>query len=217
MADSYTKAQFRTKVRDLSRDEASVDSDRAVQNAEIDGWVQDALVDLSWRTRSIRKELSSTMPDATGHLAFPADCISVEYMSLGTDDVEFIDAAAWFAQKADGSSPPHTVGRIQDKIYLYPAPDAGAAYVLGIVVEQETLSADTDEPDLPRRWQTKVIQYALSQMMLFFRNYDAADRYMSMYESGLPPKPLNDRIMPAPLAFAPYLGVFDTDPDSRHK
>src|SRR6266540_4355797 len=111
MAEGYTRLQLQTKVRDVLRDDAAADADRAVQDSEIQGWLDEAQLDIAWRTETFRKEVAATW-GATYQLPAPADLIRVLQLRLGTDDVAFVNDQVFWDWKDSTGTPSVPVGRV---------------------------------------------------------------------------------------------------------
>jgi hypothetical protein len=216
MPEGYTLLQMRTKVRDVLRDSAAVDADRDIQDPEIDGWLNEAFLEIAHRTRDFRKEATGTW-GATYQLAFPADFLYPLELRVGTDDVEFVDDQIFWDTKDDAVELAHPIGRVFGiNLEVYPTPASGAAYTLRYVARPATLSADGNTPDIRQRWQVNAVRYAQAQALIALRDFDLADRYQALFEKGLPPIRVNEQIMPGPLSWAPALGPWDADEDARH-
>jgi hypothetical protein len=217
VSEGYTLAQLRAKVRDVLRDDAASDSDRFVQNSEIDGWLNEAALDIAWRTRTFRREETSTWSAATKLPTLPTDFVSVLQLRLGTDDVEFVDDQLFWDWKDSTGTPAHPLGRVFGQtMEVYPSPVAGTAYALRYVARPAVLDSDADQPDIPQTWQLKMVRYAQAMAQTALHEFADADRYMALYEAGLPARPNNEKNMPGPLQLSPAMGPFDEDLDARH-
>lgn len=213
MAQTLTVAEMKARVNAHIRDADNV----FVTATEILGWLNDGCHDLAARTRTIRREATGTQSDNT--LTLPTDFLEPITLRLGDDDdVEFVDDDVWWTWSDAGADLTHTIARVFGaNIDLYPTPAASTAYVLRYISLPAELTADGDISELPANLHPKATLYALWQAMMKLAEDGKADRFLGMYEEGLPPLPTGTaRFNPGPITLWYQPGPFDEDPQARH-
>lgn len=187
-----------------------------VTDAEITQYLNDAALDLNARLKVLTKETSSTVSTSDGTIALPTDFISPITLRLGTDDVEWVaDDVFWYASDNALSVSP-TYGRIFNEfIETYPAAANGTAYKLRYVKKPTALSAGADVSAIPEEHHKRMVDFARARARLKEGYEGQSDRYMAMYEDGLPAMTPRNRVIPGPLTITMEGGPFDRI-DSAH-
>lgn len=149
----------------------------------------------------------------------PADCVQVLSLRLGSDDVEFVDDATWNAYSDATGYTSHTLGRVfGSTIELYPTPSAGTSYAIRYAYVPLALAQPEDEPEIAANLQPRLVQYTLAMCKYKEGEPGEGDRYLSLYEAGLPAPPLGSLTQrPGPLSIGFAEGPFDIDPDAIHR
>ena len=216
LATGCALVDLRQGVRSVARDSLGI----AITDADIDGWLNEAQRDIAIRTGNLQKETTGTF-DAAGTTSLPGDFVSMHWLKVNgaSDEVQFVDDAvfmSWLdqAQSVGGSS--IVLGRIfAEAIETYPVQDS-VDYVLRYQYDPPEMVADADHSALPRFYCPKMINYARAHAMYKDGDTGMGDRYMSMYESGLPGSEYGRaRLNPGPMTMRFQRGPFDTL-DARH-
>lgn len=189
---------------------------REITDDDITDWLNDAGVDLAWRTKCLQLEVAGEVADGT--VPLPAGFQEPRFLRLGTDDVQWTDDDQFHDWLDSGASAPRTMGRVFGAIIeLYPAPATGTDYLLRYYARPADLTAADQIPDIPAVLQRKMVDFAIAQGKLVEQDQAAHDRYMGRYEMGLPIASATSRNMPAPWQLIPEGNVFDIDASARHR
>lgn len=192
-----------------------------VTQGEVDDWLNEAYLDIVARLKLLTTEQSSTMGSAgtsvaNGTIDLATDAISVLSVRLGTDDARFVDDELFWSYEDEGGVPENTFFRVfNDKIELYPKPSDGQAFRVRYVKKPTALSLGTDSPAIQEELQKKMVRYAQAHARLKEGHEGQSDRYMAMYEDGLPPLTPRNRMTPGPLVMQVAGGPWDTS-EARH-
>lgn len=201
--------QVRTVVRDAQGD--------FITDDDIDVWLNEAQRDIANRVKGLQKLATATVA-AGSVIPLPADLVKVHSLRLTgqTWPAQFTDDATWASWSDTGGNPNVTLYRIfGDSIYLFP--DAtGSTYTLEYSYEPADLVDTDDESLLPKNLHSKMVNYARAQALLKAGDTSLADRYLVMFEEGLPAVTIGrERRVPGPLSMSFARGPFDTT-DARH-
>lgn len=200
-----------TRVRDIIEDSGGT----FITDAEITRYLNEGMLDLAARLRLLQAESSGTTSGSS--ISLPADFVAAISLRLGTDDVEFVDDDTFWMSSDDGTTPVRTLGRVfNDTIELYPTPSTGTAYKLRYSKKPTALATGTDTPALPEELHRKLVFYAASLVRLKEEAEGHADRYMAMYEDGLPALSPRERIIPGPITLSFVAGPFDNPNEHVH-
>lgn len=212
-----TFVQLQNRTYAVIRDPSKV----FVLLSEVKDWLNEAQLEIAARLRCIDKELSDTFADATGVEPVPADFVDIEGFRIGTADVVFVDSQSFWGAKDESltlEEPAAYLGRIfGGNFEVYPAPAAATAYKLRYIRKPATLSGDSDVPEIPEEWHVHMTYYATARALYKLNEEGNADRYMAMYQEGLPPKRSpRSRNRPGSRAIVVEGNAFDYDPEATH-
>lgn len=180
------------------------DADRSfIEEGHVDLWIQEGMGDLSTRLNLGQSEKTGT---TSGTISLPADFM--EFISLVVDDEvpEFVDRETYRLWEEEGS-PPKTIAQVfGGNIELFPAPSA-VAYTL-----RYWSSSSDSLTEFHGGLRLRLTNYATYRALMKVRDYTGADRFLRMYESGLPSPNVRGRNQEAgPIQVTPILdGYFDS-------
>lgn len=197
--------ELREKVFTVVRDSGRT----FITEADVDQWLSEAMLDLSSRLRLAHGSASGTV--TSGSITLPTDYIDL--ISLAVDGVtdgyiDFdVDTETFDQYQDDEDDPGVTIGRVfNGAIELYPAPSNGTAYTLRYWATESAALAD-----FSGSLQIRMVNYARAHALYKNREDTTADRYMALYEQGLPgPNTASRNHDPGPLTIKPALGYFDS-------
>lgn len=184
---ALTLSTFQTRVTSAIRDS----SNNIVTTTDLTAYGNEAKSDLAHRLGVLSKTLTGTTSGNT--IALPADTVRPLSLRLSDeDDVDLsLDDESFFNAYDAGSTLQSTIGRIHaGSIELYPTPTTGTAYSLRYVYEPTDMSASGDVSGLPAELDNKILNYMKAQASYKLGDATMGDRYMAMYEDGLPAHPL---------------------------
>lgn len=212
-----TLLQLRDRTYAVIRDPSKL----FVLTTEVNDWLNEAQLEIATRLRALDKETSATFPDATGVVAVPTDLIDIDGFRIGTGDVAFVDSQSFWNAKDDAitlAEPKPYIGRIfQGNFEIYPAPATTTAYKLRYIRTPATLALDADVPEIPVEWHVHLTYYATARAYYKLNEDALGDRYMAMYQEGLPPKRSpRSRNRPGKRAVVVEPNAFDYDPEAMH-
>lgn len=209
--------ELRSRVRTVVEDSSGA----YVTEGEIDDWLNEAQLDLAARLKLLQAELSSTMGAAgtsvaNGTIDLPSGFVSAISLRFSTSDVEFVDDDYFWGASDESGSLSNPIARVfNDKIEIYPAAESGTAFKLRYTKKPTDLSAGADIPALPEELHKKMVRYAQAHARLKEGYEGQHDRYMAMYEQGLPPLNPRSRTIPGPMVMTMAPGPWDVA-ESRH-
>lgn len=214
-----TFLELQTRVRYHLRDSAG----NFVLTAAIKDWINEAQLDVAARLRPVTNKATGTT-SAGNTLAVPADFLALRTLRLDTDgdgtvedDVEIVDDDVFNDSVDEGVTLDHTIARVIDGNFeFYGTPTTGTAYELVYYQKPTDLSADGDVSVLPLELHKKLGYYALYQSMMQVGEEGRADRWLALYEEGLPPLSVGLRLWPGPLSVEPEKNQFDLTTDAIH-
>jgi len=180
-------------------------------------WLNQAQLDIAARTLTLQELASGTTSDNT--IPLPADFLEPITLRLGTeDDVEFVDDEVWFTYSDATATLSHTLARVwESDIEIYPTPEANTAYSLRYYKAPAQLAIAADVPQLAAEQHMRLVNYARAHAKYALGEFAAGDRYMAMFEAGLPPpRGSRAKLNPGPLTVSLEPGPFDFDSDRRH-
>jgi hypothetical protein len=146
----------------------------------------------------------------------PSDFLSVIRLDIpyddGGDDCLFPDDEVFESWKDSGGTPPRRLARVKDPSTIETYPTAvSKSYTLDFWRAPATLSDGVDVPEIPQELHIRLVYSAQAEAKLKEGELAQADRYLAMYEAGLPPRATGrDRVLPGPLSMAPQPGWFET-------
>lgn len=185
--------------------------------AEVKDWLNEAQADLAARLRVLQATATGTT-DGTATITLPSDYVDHRLLELGGEPVVFVDDRTFEDARDTGANLSTTIARVYtEKIELYPVPASGTSYELRYYKLPGDLVNGSDVSPLPPELHVKMVRYAQAQAKLKAGEEGAADRYLAMYEQGLPgPAVGRQRFWPGPLSVFPDPGPIDRDPQSIH-
>lgn len=200
--------ELRDKVFTVVRDTGRT----FITEQDVDQWLTEAMQDLSSRLRL--SQGTQTSPAITsGAITLPTDYIDLISLAVtGVTDgyVDFdVDLTTYNLYQDQGSDPGVTIGRVfNGSIEMYPAPANSTAYALRYwAFEKDSLTEFT--PSL----HIRMVNYARAHALYKEKDFGAGDRYLTMYEDGLPPPNDSSRNHdPGPWSIRPEPNYFESDP-----
>lgn len=201
------RARVRTEVRDADGSN--------ITDINIKDWLNEAQRDLADRQGIF--SVSATGTTSGNTIALPATLIEIKSLHLAGEPVEFTSADIWNSWSNAGDTPLRTLGKVLGtNIVLYPTPTTGTAYTLIHTFFPTDLANDNDDVTLPPELEDKMVYYAISRAYMKWREFATADRFMTMYLTGLAGSSSGrSRVQPGPLSITFEGGPFDTA-DARH-
>lgn len=181
------------------------DSARAfVKEEYVDMWLQEALVDVSSRLQL--QSDSQTGTTTTEFISLPANFVSLIWLKLGDDFVAPVPDAV-FNSFTDAEETPDVplIRYFQGQFEVYPEPTVGTAYEL----RYWNSSAD-DLTAIREDIQNRLVNYGRAMACYNEKQVAMGDRYMAMYESGLPAASHSGARVPGPIQIGVAPGYFDS-------
>jgi hypothetical protein len=209
-----TLGELTDRVRVVMRDSDG----RFITDDVIANWLNEAQQDLAARIALLDYEVSSTTSGST--IALPsgtsAPLLEAIQLQVGTGDgseVEFTNIDNFQMWQDSTSQPGNTLGIVfNGNIELYPAPTTGTAYRLRYKGMPPIMEGSDDLHSLPVQLERKLVQYAQSQAKYMDGEEGEGDRYLQMYEQGLPPVSIGrESFQPGPMQLVPEPTWFDLD------
>ena len=196
-----TLTELLARVRQEVRDDAK----EMFTDDQVTDYINEAQEDLANRQLVLTKTTASTTSDST--IPLPSDFIRPRSLRLGTtgdDDVEFVDDDVFWTWYDAGADPGHTIAVVHGSdIEVYPSISTSTAYSLRYFYRPADLSG-ANSSDLPVELHPKLIYFAIARCYMKSREFNAADRFMQMYEVGLRAHPQGrDRVNPGPITIHP--------------
>lgn len=206
---SLTLTQATARVRSLTRDSAGT----LISDTDITGWLNEAQEDLANRLMIVTTSATGTTSGNTIS-SDQTRLIKVRSLRLGDetdkDDVQFVDDDVFFSWMDSGDDPGFTIAIMSGgSVVLYPTPETDTAWTMYFYQRPADLSAGGDTSSLPSEFHQKMVYYAIARAKYKEADPNMGDRYMSMYEQGLPGMTLSDRHNPGPITLYPQQGPFD--------
>ena len=210
-------------LADLKRRVYSVlrDSEKSfVADQDVEDLLNEASLDLSARLRLLRKQVASTT-SATGTVALPTDFIEPVWFSVLPDStadaqevVEFVDDAVFDSWRLGEGIPPRQLARVfGGVIETYPVV-VSLAYTLRYVYTPAILDSAADLAAVPAELQVRLVNYARAHCKYKEGELEEGDRYLALYEAGLPGSPTSGRReRPGPFNLFPATGYWDVEVD----
>lgn len=204
--------ELREKVYTVTRDSGR----DFITEDDVDLWIQEAMDDLSSRLHLVQGSTSSTTSGNT--IAIPDDYVALIWLEItksgaGNDYVHWVDEDVWNYHSEVGADPGVWYGRpFNGNFEIYPTPDTGTAYEMRF-----WKSTDSSLTEFTGTLKTRIVNYARAHAKYKEGEFQAGDRYMGLYEEGLPSR--NDRGRhhhPGPLTIVPLGGPFD-DTEMYHR
>ena len=190
------------------------DSEKSfVEDQEVEDLLNEAYLDLTARLRLLRKEATGTTT-ATGTITLPTDYIEMVWLSVlptvtseYQEHVEWADDRVFDSWRLPGDTPESLLARIfNGTIETYPVA-ASCAYTMRYVYKPTALDSAADEPSIPEELQVRMVNYARGHTKYKEGEIDEGDRYLALYEQGLPSSPMSShRERPGPINMTPAPG-----------
>ena len=214
-----TLGEMLDRVRTVLRDSGP---NAYVSDDDLIAWVNEAQDDLALRLELLEHTKTGTTSGNT--LAVPAAStdprlIEIVTLDLGTEDhVRFVAIDEFEVQEDAETTPSPTIAHLYNAtVTFYPTPTTGTAYTLRYLALPSLLISTDDVWQLPRWTERKGIAYAQWQAKLKDEQPAIADRYLDVYEDGLPAVPTGKAAKyPGPLRIQVRGNIFDADPNARH-
>ena len=173
----------------------------------VDAMLNEAYIDIVARLRLKPTEISAST-SAGGLITVPADYIELIDLWIGTDPVGFVTDPNFQFFAVQQNSIDGIIARMdgQSTIETYPA-QASKSYTLRYAARPTEMIADGDTPlSISRELCPRIVNYARAHAKWQEGMNDEGDRYMGLYEQGLPTSPRDQfKLRPA----APDLFVVD--------
>lgn len=207
-----TLSQLKKRVYSVVRDSEKV----FIEDSDVEDWINDAQLDLTARLQLNQQEVTGTT-SAGGLVTLPTGYLTTIWFSVLEDStaarqtiVEFVNDVVYDSWRLSPSTPANTLGRIFDgSIETYPVV-VSQAYTLRYILAPTELNSSADIPDIPVELHLRLVNYARGQAKYAEGELSEGDRYMGMYEAGLPAPPTSvSRNIPGPLNLVPAPSIFD--------
>ena len=194
------------------------DSERSfVESWFVDALLNEAYLDLNARLRLKRLEVTGTTT-SLGKIAIPSDLIEVMDAWVGTTPLVFHDDATFETYTAAGTTPYLSTNSVAvlarvditlANIETYPAA-VSTAYTLHYVARPAVMVAEDDTPAyLSAELLPRIVNYARAHAKWQEGEEQEGQRYMAMYEQGLPGAPREmARRRPQSIMLIPEAGPF---------
>ena len=193
-----TLAQFRSQVAyKLGMDNTAA----SVEQGLIDGWVNQAIVDILMETEVYVVEATATLTDGKGDYTMDANILIVKdvYVTSGSTNWIFDhvspDAIIQYrtATTVGGGPSRYYALNGSDILMLYPSPSAGDTLTFFYVPRPTPLSSASDDPSsaalggIPSEWHKAIEWYALWQGGDYMDDDSSqnGERYRTYYEGWL--------------------------------
>lgn len=197
--------EMREKVYAVVKDSSRT----TVTEADVDLWIQEGMEELSSRLDITQAQKTDADTAISGNaIALPTDFKEHIWLQMdSTDDyAEFVDEDVWNSWQDSGGDPGHTLARVfNGNIECYPTPAAGSDYVLRYWTISSAPSSFTGS------LRAKCVNYARAHALYKMDNPAMADRYMAMFEQGIPEpnvRTKNSQVLPTAIYLAG--GYFDS-------
>lgn len=206
-----TLTEMRDRARSVVRDTAK----EFITDADLTAWINEAYLDLVTRFGLLKKEFSIAMGAAgtsvvDGTVDLPADFIAMTKLRLaGETGFPVSDDDWWMYSDGDADPSPPVFRVFNEKLEIFPAPSTGTAIRLRYVYQPTALAASDSIPAVSEELHHLLIRYAQAQAKYKKHEFEAGDRYLQMYESGMRDARPRDREMPGPLVMTMEGGPFD--------
>jgi hypothetical protein len=198
-----TLSKLRSLVYAVLRD----DERSFVEPWFVDAMLNEAYIDLVARLRLKPTEITSTT-SATGTITVPTDYIELIDLWIGVEAVSWVTDPAYQFFAVPQSNVDGILARMdgQTTIETYPA-QVSKAYTLRYAARPVEMLVDQDTPaTISRELTPRLVNYARAYAKWQEGMNDEGDRFMALYEQGLPMSPRDQfKLRPA----APDLFVVD--------
>lgn len=186
-----------------------------ISDEEVEDWLNQAQRDLALRLGAVQPTATGTV-SAGGLITIPTDAVEIVDLRLSDDDVEFKDYTYYFEKKDGGSYVTPTIATtFNGSIELYPDPGL-VAYSLRYRKLPSDLTEGSTTPSLSKELQDRMVNFATAMGLYKEREIDLGDRYMQMYERGLPSSTLGKGLeRPGPFSLVYEAGPWDVDASHR--
>jgi len=188
------------------------DSERSfIEPWFVDALLNEAYLDINARLR-IKQKVQSGTTSSTGTIPYPSDCIEEMALWIGTNPVSWVDNDKFKSWAEPGSETPFVIiARVFNQtIETYPI-QVSRAYEFEYVSRPTPMVAEGDCADiLHRELQIRLVNYARAHCKWQEGEEAEGQRYMAMYEDGLPAAPrMQYNLRPGPITLIPDAGPFD--------
>jgi len=202
-----TLTQMRDRVFNRLRDSERV----FVTAAEVDQYLNEAVMDLNARLRLSRTSVDATS-STTGTVTYPTELVEIESLWFDDQPVQFVNDETFDSYALAGVEPYTYIARVSgDTIYTYPAL-ISLPYTLKYISRPAALmSNDSDTPSIiPPELTPRLVWYAIAEAKWKEGEAAEAERFMQLYVEGLPGRPRGaHRMRPAPVTLTVEPGPFD--------
>lgn len=173
----------------------------------VDAMLNEAYIDIVARLRLKPLEVSATT-SAGGLITVPSNYIEPIDLWIGTEMVSFVPDPTFQFFAVPGASVDNIIARMdgQSTIETYPV-QASKSYTLRYAARPTEMVAELDVPsDISRELTPRIVNYARAHAKWQEGMEDEGQKYMALYEQGLPTAPRDQfKLRPA----APDLFVVD--------
>jgi hypothetical protein len=206
-----TLAELRARVYAPLRD-----SERSfVEPWYVDLLLNEAYIDLNARLR-IKKLVVSGTASATGTVTVPSDFVELESLWIGSTPVNIVDDATFLSFSESGVSPYASsqvsaiLGRANGSTFETFPVQVSQAYTLEYVARPAELVGELDQPvELSLELVPRIVNYARAYAKWQEGESQEGDKYMALYEQGLPGSPRDTfKRRPFPMTLIPEPGPF---------
>ncbi len=174
-------------------------------------FLNEGYMDLALRLRLVHKTDAGTTT-STGTIPFPADYFETQNLEIGSLDLGEVSDGVFESWKVPGDFPGGvTLFRyFGTNIETYPAA-VSTAYTHRYHARPPLLTADSDVfTYLPPELEQRLISYARGQCHYLQDEPDIGDRYMGLYQTGLPSVPrVSGRWGKGPRTLVPAASPFE--------
>lgn len=187
-----------------------------ITDEDVEAWINQAQRDISHRLNLNMTEATGTV-GADGVIAVPDALVEIKILRLGEDDVIFVDDEEFYDNKDALTDPWPSIARVfGSNIEIYPTPSEDQTFTLRYQSYPADLTAGSSESELPEELQDRMVYFAIAQGFYKEREADMGDRFMQMYERGLPGSTLGrGRLQPGPMRIRYEAGPFDYEGTHR--
>lgn len=183
-----------TTLGELKRQVFSVLRDpqgQFILDENVQDWLNEAQVDLNARLRLIQDGFDSVWVEGNTSVTVPTDYVELIQLRIGDDAVAMVDKQnfdSWVEAGIEAQQPLGWYHAIEgvEYIRIWPTPATDTTFSMNYVRQPAELDDPNDEPEIPRQLHTKMVQYGRAHGMWQMGEMEHGDRYMQLYESGLP-------------------------------
>jgi hypothetical protein len=188
----------------------------------VENWLNEAQEDLNARLKVVWDVVSGAWATGQTAIELPEDFVEPLYLNLGTtaEDTEIVDRATYQSWIMAGN-PPNTIAwldhdvddptrKVRNFLRITPTPTVGTAFEFRYVKRPLKLDRPQDRSQLPDELVSRMVNYARAHAYWQLGEHERGDRYMALYEDGLPTHPLGRQTdKPGPVHLKRDLSFFD--------